>query len=427
MSYVYIVPLVIFLIALLLKFPIGLGMMSSGVVFFLLSRGDVGIVCEKIMGTLFSNYVMVSIPLFIFTANIMNSGQVTEKMFTFCKALIGNRKGALAHVNILVSLIFSGMTGSAVADAAGIGLMEIEAMKKDGYDAPFSCAITAATATIGPIFPPSIPLVIYSCLSGASVGALFMGGMVPAVLMALSMGIYVVYISNKRNYPTGIKFSAHDFWKFTFGALPALLTPVILIGGIYSGFVTATEAGAIAAFYAIIISIFVYRSLTLKQFIKALRDTALQSGSVLIMSCGAIVLAYIVTVSGMSAVISEWIVAATGNKYVFILLVNIVFLLLGMLLDTQTILYVFIPLILPVLKTYDINLVHFGVMIVLNMMIGLITPPYGLLCFITSNIAQVPLKDIFREVIGMLIPLTILLLLIAYCPPIVLTVSSVIG
>jgi tripartite ATP-independent transporter DctM subunit len=354
----------------------------------------------------------------------MNSGKVTENMFTFTKALVGNKRGALAYINIIISLIFSGMTGSAAADAAGIGIMEIKEMKKDGYDAPFSAAITAATATVGPIFPPSIPLVVYALLAGVSIGKLFAGGMVPAILICLVLGFYVWYISKKRDYPRGVKFTVREFLKFTWKALPALFTPVILLGGIYSGIVTATEAGALAAFYAIIVSVFFYRCMTLKSFIKIVKDTVIQTGAVMIIVAAAFVMSYVVTSSGLGKSIADLFLGLTNNIYIFLIIINIAFLFLGMLFDTQVLMYVFIPLVLPVAQALGIDMVHFGVIIVVNIMIGLSSPPYGTLCFITSGIAKTPLQKVFREVIPMVVVMIIVLLVITYIPEIVMAIPN---
>ena len=424
MSFVYVLPFIILAFCFLLNIPIGVGMIGACVCYFLAAGRDVGLIADIMMNNLYTNTVMIAIPLFIFTANIMNSGKVTEHMFTFAKSVVGKKKGAMAYVNILVSLIFSGMTGSAMADASGIGLMEINEMENDGYDTAFSCAITSASATIGPIFPPSIPMVVYAMLSGTSIGALFIGGIVPAILIAIALGVYVAYISKKRNYPEGNKFTRKEFLKYTLKALPALMTPVILIGGIYSGVVTPTEAGALAALYTILIALFFYKVLTFQSILRSIKETVIQTAVVLVMAGASIVLSHIVTSSGMSRIIANWVLSITDNKYIFLFVINIVFLFLGMILDTQTIQYVFIPLVLPVVSALGINLVHFGVVVVLNMMIGLSSPPYGMLCFVTSGIAKEPLKNVFREVLPMVGAMVIVLFLVTYIPGLVLFIPS---
>lgn len=382
MNSVIFLPLILLAFCFLLRIPIGLGMIGSCLVYFVVTGMDIGIISDIIMSQLYASSVMIAIPLFIFTANIMNSGKVTEYLFTFVKALIGTRRGALAHLNILISLIFSGMTGSAAADAAGLGVIEISEMKKDGYDSDFSAAITAATSTVGPIFPPSIPMVIYAMMAQASVGKLFLGGMVPAMLICAAFAIYVAYISRKRNYPRGIHFSRKEFWRYAWKSLPALMTPVILLGGIYTGVVTATEAGALAALYTIVISIVAYKALSWKTFLRVIKDTVAQTGKVFTVVIGAYVLSYVATSSGMGKVISEWFLGFASSGFVFLIVINIAFLVLGMLFDTNVLEFVFIPLILPVATALGIDLIHLGVVIVVNLMVGAITPPFGMMCVI---------------------------------------------
>jgi len=311
------------------------------------------------------------------------------------------------------------MTGSAIADAAGMGKMEIDAMTKDGYDKPFSCAITAASATIGPIFPPSIPFVIYAMLSGASIGKLFLGGMVPGVLIAIFLAIYCYFISKKRNYPPGLTFGGKEFWKSTFKALPALFTPVILLWGIYSGVVTPTEAGAMAALYALIISVFAYRVLGLRGVLRTIKETVVSSGQITMLTGAAAVFSYIVSKENIPALVSGAFSAITTSPVAFMLAANILFLILGMFLDTAVLQYVFLPMILPIAKTLGIDLVHFGVIICLNMMIGLVTPPFGFTLFITSGIAKTPFVKVAKEILPMVIVLLALLMVLTFVPSII--------
>lgn len=285
---------------------------------------------------------------------------------------------------------------------------------------PFSCAITAATATIGPIFPPSIPMVVYAMLSGTSVGSLFMGGVVPALMITVALCLYVGYISKKRNYPRGHQFTLREFLSYTLRALPALFTPVILIGGIYTGIVTSTEAGALAAVYTLLIALLAYRVLGWKNIFMAVKETVIQTAVVMSMATASMVLSYIVTSSGMSNAIATWVLSITHNKYVFLSVITVVFLFLGMLLDTQTIQYVFVPMVLPIARALGIDLVHFGVIIVLNMMIGLSSPPYGILCFVTSGLTKEPLQNIFREIWPMVLAMIAVLLLLTFIPELVL-------
>ena len=410
------VPMAVLVVTFLLGLPIALDLVAAAVVYLLYCGMDVGIVAEQICQQMFANYTILAVPMFVLMANLMNGGAVSNKLFDFCKACIGRRRGALAYVNVLVSLIFSGMSGSAVADASGIGLIEVKAMKDDGYDPEFSAAITSATSTVGPIIPPSIPLVIYATLSGASVGALFLGGVVPGVILCGFLSVYVWYISKKRKYPYGHKYTVKEFLRFTWGALPALFTPVILFAGIYGGVMTPTEAGAVAALYALLIAAFVYRSLDLKGIWVALRDTALQTGVITIMTAASVVMSYMVAKEGVSAAVANWILGVTDNKIILLLLIDAVFIALGMFLDVSVLQYVFVPLVLPVVSALGVDLVHFGIVVVLNMMIGLSTPPFGMCLFISSSISGAKLSGVSKDILPMVVVMIGVLLILTYVP-----------
>lgn len=412
--------LIIFILMFVLRMPIPMGMMSACVFYFLITGENVKMVGQQTLKTFYTNYTIVAVPLFIFAANVMNSGKVTDKVFGFAKGFVGRFKGGLGHVNVLASLVFSGMTGSAIADASGLGKMEIDAMRDEGYDDGFSCAITAASATIGPVFPPSIPMVIYSMLSGASVGALFMGGMVPGVLLAVALMLYIAFIAHKRNYPQSEKINLKAFLKYTVTAIPAILTPIILLVGIYTGIMTPTEAGAVAGLYALLIAVFAYKILSWSGFKQVLLDTIRSTGSVSIMIGAATSISYIVAKEQIAAKLATFIMGITDNKYVFLIIINISILILGMFIDTSVIQVVFIPIVLPLAKAFGIDLVHFGLIVVFNMMIGLSTPPFGMLLFITSGISGTPLKDVIKEIWAPLITMIFVLLVITFFPDVVL-------
>ena len=415
-----IVFLLIFVLIFLLKMPIPMGMMTACVFYFIVTGDNPKMVAQQTLKTFYTNYTIIAVPLFIFAANIMNSGKVTDKVFGFAMGFVGRFKGGLGHVNVLASLIFSGMTGSAIADASGLGKMEIDAMRNEGYDDGFSCAITAASATIGPIFPPSIHMVIYSMLSGASVGALFMGGMVPAVLLAVALMLYVAYFAHKRNYPISKKVGAMEFLKYSLTAIPAILTPVILLVGIYTGVMTPTEAGAVAGLYALIIAVFGYRVLKWDGFKQVLVDTVKGTGTTSIMIGAATCISYIVAKEHVAEAVANFITGFTDNKYVFLIIVNIAILILGMFIDTSVIQVVFVPILLPIATAFGIDLVHFGLVVIFNMMIGLSTPPFGMLLFITSGISGTPLKKVIKEIMAPLIAMIIVLIIITYVPDVVL-------
>lgn len=412
--------LLIFVLIFVLRMPIPMGMMTACVFYFLVTGESPKMVAQQTLKTFYTNYTIIAVPLFIFAANVMNSGKVTDKVFGFAMGFVGRFKGGLGHVNVLASLVFSGMTGSAIADASGLGKMEIDAMRAEGYDDGFSCAITAASATIGPIFPPSIPMVIYSMLSGASVGALFMGGMVPGVLLAIALMVYIIIIAHKRNYPVSEKVGLHEFLRYTFNAIPAILTPVILLVGIYTGIMTPTEAGAVAGLYALIVAVFGYRVLKWDGFKQVLIDTVKATGTTSIMIGAATTISYIVAKEQVATTVATWITGFTDNKYLFLLIVNAAILILGMFIDTSVIQVVFIPILLPIAKAFGIDLVHFGLVVIFNMMIGLSTPPFGMLLFITSGISGTPLKDVIKEIWWPIVTMLIVLGIITYIPDVVL-------
>lgn len=428
------IPLIVFLLCFILTFvlrlPIALGMLMSSIFYCLLAPGPatgLQMAAGQFLSSLDVKFILIAVPLFVFAAKVMNSGAVTEKIFKFANSLVGRWRGGMGHVNVVASIIFSGMTGSAVADASGLGIMEIEAMREQGYEDSFSCAITAASATIGPIFPPSIPMIFYAMLSGTSIGQLFIGGMIPGILIGLALMAYIAFIANKRGYPRGEKYTLRQFIRSTVIAFPALMTPVILLGGIYTGVVTPTEAGALAGIYALLISVLVYRSLGLKQLMEVIVETAKTTGILTVIVGAAFSFSYIVAIEHIPSIFSGLLLGVTSNKYVLLLVINILFIILGMFIDTMAITLVFIPMVLPLVKLLGIDLVHFGVVIVLNMMIGLSTPPFGMLLFIVSGISGTPLKSIIKEIFPMLLVLIGVLFLITYVPWFVLYLPGTMG
>ncbi|MCI8869035.1 MAG: TRAP transporter large permease [Lawsonibacter sp.] len=439
-------PLIVFLICFILMFvlrmPIPTGMIAACTMYFLMdglvkgnsffgmvtgSEGQLHLVAQKSIEAIFTNQTIIAVPLFIFAANVMNAGKITEYVFGVCKGLVGRFPGGLAHVNVLASLVFSGMTGSAVADASGLGKMEIDAMRAEGYDDGFSCAITAASATIGPIFPPSIPAVIYSMLTGASVGALFMAGMMPGVILAVGLCIYIAIISSRRHYPKSMPPALGAYLRYVFKAIWALLTPVILLVGIYTGVMTPTEAGAIAGFYSLIVAILVYRILDWKGLKQVLMDTVKGTGNVSIMIGAASAISFIFAKEQIGVRLGDWIRGFTDSKVVFLLMVNVIILVLGMFVDTSVIQLVMIPILWPVAQSFGVNIIHFGLIIVFNMMLGLSTPPFGMCLFITSGISGTPLKDVIREIWAPIVVMLLVLLIITFIPQSVLFLPQMFG
>jgi tripartite ATP-independent transporter DctM subunit len=414
----------------ILRIPIGIGMMMSAIFYFVLAPGPatgVGMMANQFLSQMSVKFVLIAVPLFIFAANVMNRGEITEMIFRWANTLVGRWRGGMGHVNVIASLIFSGMTGSALADASGLGLMEIEAMRKAGYDDGFSCGVTAASATIGPVFPPSIPMIFYALLSGTSVGALFMGGMVPGVLLAAALMAYVAYIAKRRGYPKGELIGLRIFIVQTIKAIPALFTPIILLGGIYTGVVTPTEAGALAGAWALLMAFLVYRVIGLEGLLQVLKDTARATGVVTIIVGPAFAFSYIISIEHIPEIFANALLGLTDSKFVLLLVTNILFLMLGMFIDVMTVTLVFIPMVLPLINALGIDLVHFGVVVVLNMMIGLSTPPMGALLFVVAGVSRTALHKIIRETFPMTLVMIGVLFLVTYVPDLILFVPRLFG
>ena len=413
---------------MLLRMPIGFSMLASGVAYLLVKRQDVGLVAEQVGNGLYNSYVLLAVPLFVFAANIMNAGTVSERIFDFCRILVGRMRGGLAQVDILVSVIFSGMSGSAIADAAGPGLVTIRQMlKKPGYTRGFAGAVVVASATLGPIIPPSIPMVIYALVSGASVGALFLGGVVPGFLMAGLMMVVVHFIAVKRNMPRDEPVPRGEWPGLILrGALP-LSMPIVLLGGIYSGVFTPTEAAAVAALHALVLSAFVFRALTWRSFWGVVLESTRGSAVITIILAGSFMLNYAFTAEGVPQAMALWVDSMQLSPTKFLLLVNVMFLVLGCFLDVSVLLLVFVPMLLPAAKLLGIDLVHFGVLVVLNMMIGMIHPPFCMLLFVTKALTGIPIGEMMKEGWPFLVMLLLLLLAITFFPQIVLWLPQTMG
>ena len=427
MSYQMVIALAILVLAFIIKMPIGIGMLISATSYLLAKGMDMSIVVEIFSAKMFNNFILIAVPLFIFAANLMNSSKITDKIFGFADAFVGRWQGGLGHVNVVASLIFSGMSGSAVADASGLGIMEIDAMRKAGYDRGFSAAITAASAVIGPIFPPSIPLVIYGVIAGASIGNLFLAGMVPGVLLAIALCLYVAYIAKRRNYPRGQRYSWNQFFRMVFSAFPALLTPIILLVGIYTGVMTATEAAAVAGLYALIIAIVFYRTLGPRQMISVLKDTIKSTGQIGLVLGASYVFSYIISVERLPQLAGNFIVSFASTRGSFLLFTNVVLFILGMFVDSAVLQLVLLPILVPIARQLGIDMVHFGLIFTLNTMIGLCTPPYGMLLFIVTGISGEKMKVIIKEVAPMIVAEVIVLLVVTYIPDVVLWVPKLLG
>ena len=418
----------ILVLGMLLRMPIGFSMLVSGIGYLLVKRQDLGLVAEQVCNGLYNSYVLLAVPLFVFAANIMNAGTVSERIFDFCRILVGRMRGGLAQVDILVSVIFSGMSGSAIADAAGPGLVTIRQMlKKSEYSRGFAGAVVVASATLGPIIPPSIPMVIYALVSGASVGALFLGGVLPGFLMAFLMMVVVHFIAKKRNMPREAPIPLNQWPAILFrGALP-LSMPLVLLGGIYSGAFTPTEAAAVAALHALILAGVVYRALTWRTFWGVVMESARGSAVITMILAGSFMLNYAFTAEGVPQAMALWVDGMHFTQLKFLLMVNVMFLVLGCFLDVSVLLLVFVPMLLPAAKLLGVDLVHFGVLVVLNMMIGLIHPPFGMLLFVTKALTGIPIGEMMKEGWPFLIMLLLLLVAMTVFPQIVLWLPQTMG
>ena len=395
--------------------PVAYAIIIGVLVYLGLAGQDLAIAGETMVQRLFDGFLLLAVPLFIVSANIMNAGSISDRLLKFCIALVGRFRGGLGHVNVVASLIFSGMSGSAVADAAGIGKLIIEMMVKSGkYSRGYAAAITAATATIGPIIPPSIPLVLYALVSDTSIASLFLGGIVPGLIMAGVLMGTNAWIAYKRGFGQEEAVPLIHLPRITLNAAPALLMPVILLTCIYTGVTTPTEAAAIAAFYALLVSAFLYRTLKFMTLYEVFVESAKSAAAVGVVIGASMILMYVVIQENVPMMISEVMSGSDISPLTFLLLVNLLVLLLGCVLDATVIILVIVPLFIPTCNALGIDLIHFGVLIVVNSMIGLITPPYGILLFVISAVSQIPLKEMIREIwpfLGILVAALVVMIL----------------
>ncbi|MCF6371169.1 TRAP transporter large permease [Rhizobium halophilum] len=422
------ITLIVITVLAFLGLPIGLSMISGSILYLLLVGADMGIVAEQFLNGMYSNYVILAVPLFILAAEFMNVGSMTERLLNFCNVLVGRFRGGLAQVNIVQSIIFAGMSGSAIADAAGSGKMMQSMMTREGrYTPSFAAALTAVTAVVGPIIPPSIPMILYSLVSDASIGYLFLAGMVPGLLMAGLQMVQVVITARRRNFPVEEPVPMRAIPRITVRAFPALMMPVVLLGCIYSGITTPTEAAAIAAAYALIISVFLYRSISLRDFYGSLAASAKSTASIGMLIAGALVFNYVITIENIPdsirVMLTAWDLSPTG----FLILVNVILLILGCILEGTAILLIIVPVFIPTAQALGIDLVHFGVVVVVNIMLGLVTPPYGLLLFIVAKISGAPIKDIIVDAAPFLFWMVLCLAFITFVPDSVLWLPRLLG
>lgn len=408
--------------------PMGVSMITGSILYLLMRGQDMGIVAEQLLNGMYTNYIMLAVPLFILAAEIMNSGSLSERLLNWCNAVVGRFRGGLAQVNILQSIVFAGMSGSAIADAAGSGKMMQFMMTRDGkYTPSYAAALTAVTAVIGPIIPPSIPMVLYALVADTSIGYLFLGGVVPGLLMAGVMMVQVAITARIKHFPVEAPVPLRRLPKMTWNALPVLLMPAVLMFGIYGGVTTPTEAAAVAALYALVVSVIIYRAVTVPALYRSVLASARTTASIGMLIAGALVFNYVVTIENIPRTISATLLAWDLDPVMFLIAVNILLLLLGCILEGTTILLVIVPVLIPTAQALGIDMVHLGVVVVVNIMLGLITPPYGLLLFIMTRIANTPMRALVADVWPFLVGLIIALFVFTFVPDTVLWLPRMFG
>ncbi len=404
---------------MLLRVPIAFSLALSSFAYILYSGLPPVLLMHNMVNGM-DSFPLLAIPFFILAGALMNSAGITARIFGFARAIVGWMHGGLGHVNVGASIIFAGMSGAAVADAGGLGAIEIKAMREAGYDDDFSVGVTAASSTIGPIIPPSLPLVIFGVMASVSIGKLFVAGIIPGLLMALSLSIMIWWMSRKRNYPRDVSFSPSVIaTRFKAAFLP-LMTPVIIVGGIVSGAFTPTEAAIGAAAYALILGTLVYRTLTVRKLAVISLETIETTAAIMMIVGAASVFAWILTANQVAAHFAEFVLSFTDSKAVVLLLIMAVVLIVGLFMETIAAISILVPVLMPVAAQFGIDPVHLGIIVILNLMLGLLTPPVGMVLFVLSRVSKVPFEQCVRATLPFLVPLLGVLLLLTFVPSLVL-------
>ncbi|WP_372612329.1 TRAP transporter large permease [Halomonas sp.] len=411
---------------LLLGVPIAISLAGSCLIYVWLTGRvpDVVVVHRMINGI--DSFPLLAIPFFILAGNLMNNGGITSRIFDFAKALMGWMRGGLGHVNVGASIVFSGMSGAAVADAGGLGTIEIRAMRDAGYDQEFSVGITAASSTIGPIIPPSLPLVIYGVMASVSVGQLFAAGLIPGLLMGLALMVMITIMAKRRGYPRDAKFSIPVLWTAFRRAFLSLLTPLIIVGGIISGVFTPTEAAIAAVVYALFLGIVVYRILTWRRLLKVSMETIETTAVILLIVAGASIFAWILTSNQVTQHVVNLLGPFADNPIALLIIINLVLIVVGCFMETIAAITILVPVLLPAVVAAGIDPVHFGVIMVLNLMIGLLTPPVGMVLYVLSRVSNISFEKCMRGTLPFLVPLVISLLLVTFIPAISLWLPTLV-
>lgn len=409
-----------FTVLLLVRIPIGFCLIISSTLYLIFNPSIFSSIVIQRLVSGCNSFPLLALPLFMLAGRIMNQGAITDKIFNFADRLVGHRRGGIAYVNVLASMLFSGMSGSATADVGGLGIVEIKAMKERGYDIDFSVAVTAASSMTGPIIPPSIPLVIYGIYAGVSIGALFLAGFIPGALIGLSLMLMIYIISQRKKYPRGEPFSLKELLRSSIQGFPPLMTPVIIVGGILSGIFTPSESAAIAVLYALILGAFLYKQINLRDLLQIFKTTAIDVAAVMLIIAGASLFAWILAVEEVPLRASEYFLSLTHDPWFLLIFMNVILFGAGCLLEPTANMIIFIPVFLPIVRAVGIDPVHFGLVMTLNLMIGLLTPPVGVVSYVVCKVANISPERAFRAIFPFLVPLVLTLLIITFFPQIVL-------
>jgi len=408
------VTLIVFVVLLFTGLPLYVNLGLTSFLYMFMTGSNPMTVVQRI--TQASNsFTMIAAPFFILMGNLMNTGGVTRKMFRFANEIVGNVPGGMGHANVLCSALFAGMSGTAVADAGGLGNIEIEAMREIGYDDDFSCAVTAASSVLGPIIPPSLPMVIMAVTVGASVGRGFVGGVIPGILIAVALCLLVAYYAKKRCYPRNARPTLRTLWKAFKDAALALLSPVILFAAIYTGIVTTTEAALIAAFYSLIIGVLAYKDLKIRDIPKVMLATCETTGVVLSIVMCANIFGYILTIGQIPQTITT-VLMGIQSKFVFLIVINLFLLFVGCFMEGTAAILILGPILVPAMMQMGVSETQACLIMIVNLMIGVITPPVGVVLYVTSNVAKVSANRVIKATMPFLVPLFIVLLIITFVP-----------
>ncbi len=406
--------------------PVGFSLVFATLLFFSLTDWNVVYFVGSLLVDSLDSFSLLSVPFFVLTGVLMNSSGITERIFRFAKALLGHWTGGMGHVNIFASLIFSGMSGSALADAGGLGQLEIKAMRDEGYDDDLCGGLTAASCIIGPLVPPSITMIIYGVIADQSIARLFLGGFVPGIILTFALMIMNYFICKKRGYKRAPKATMHERLVSFKESFWALLTPFIIIGGIFSGYFTPTEAAVIATCYSMGLGFFVYKELTVKGFVKDVVETIKISGVTVLMIMGVTFFGQVIAREQISMKIAEVFLTFAKSPLMVLVMINLLLIFLGTFIEALALQVLVLPMLIPVVIQFGIDPVFFGVLSTLNLMIGILTPPMGMALFVVSRVGKIPVSTITRGVIPLLIPIILTLVLLTIFPQIVLFIPNLI-